>query len=87
MKISDSLGSFELQSANLPGKVEDSKTDLRRTNSRARRAASAALNAWRAFSRIASAMLGRNSKYSVKASPTIESTIFRTSLFPSLVLV
>ena len=41
--ISDSAGSRELQSANLPGKVVDSRTDLRRTRSRARLAASAAL--------------------------------------------
>ena len=43
MKISDSLGSLELQSANLPGKVDDSNTDFRRTNSRALLAASAAV--------------------------------------------
>ena len=40
-----------------------------------------------AFSIIASAIPGLNSKYSVKASPTKESTIPRTSGFPNRVLV
>ena len=44
-KISDSEGSRELQSASFPGRGEDSSTDFRRTNSRAWRAASAALKA------------------------------------------
>ena len=58
MYISDSAGSRELQSANLPGRGEDSNTDLRRTSSRACRAASAALKAWIALSKIASAIAG-----------------------------
>ena len=40
-----------------------------------------------ALSKIASAIAGWKSKYSVRTSPTKESTIPRTSVFPSLVLV
>ena len=65
----------------------DSRTDFRRTNSLARLAASAALKACTAFSMMASPTLRLNSKYSLRTSPTRESTIPRTSVLPSLVLV
>ena len=67
MKISDSAGFFEEQSANLPGRLKESRTPLRRVISRALRAASRAFIAWDALLIIRFAGVGFSSRYS--ASP------------------
>ena len=64
MKISDSDGSFEEQSASLPGSEKESSTFLRRVISRALRAASRAFRACVALLTMRLAGVGFSSRYS-----------------------
>mmetsp|Transcript_23340 Transcript_23340/g.51045 ORF Transcript_23340/g.51045 Transcript_23340/m.51045 type:complete len:200 (-) Transcript_23340:211-810(-) len=86
-KISVRSMSVEEQSASFPGSIDDRSTLLRRTSSRARFAASAAFMAWRALEAMAARTSWWVMKASLSSSATTESTIFRTSGFPSRVFV
>ena len=75
------------QSASLPGRTPVSRADFFRVRSRALRAASRALAACTAFSMIRRADEGFSSSHVPSLSLIRLSTIPRTSLFPSFVLV
>ncbi|MNJ47407.1 hypothetical protein D3C77_425650 [compost metagenome] len=79
--------SLEEQSASFPGSALTSNALLRRVSSRALRAASRAREAWSAFSRTRRDTAGFSSMNSCSFSANKDSTIPRTSLFPSFVFV
>jgi hypothetical protein len=87
MYISLIEGSFEEQSASLPGKLEISSALFLLVNSRAFLAARRALVAIKPFSTIFLATEGFSSKNLSKASEKTESVTVRTSEFPSFVFV
>ena len=83
IKISDTVGSREAQSANFPGRMVDVKRVFRRTISRAARAAIDACCASHAFSKMASRTSGLKSRSLVNSAERMASTAGRTSGFPS----
>ena len=87
MNSSHSRGSFDEQSASLPGIADDSSSDLRRVRSRAWRAATRARDACTAFCTIARPSDGCSSSHSASLSLVAFSTIDRISVLPSLALV
>ena len=80
-------GSRSWQSASLPGRLLLSSAPLRRTRSRALRAASRARAASTAFATIRFATVGFSSRNAPSLSLTMASTMPLTSLLPSFVLV
>ena len=87
MYTSQRSGSFEEQSASLPGMPKDSSGDLRRALSRALRAARRACEAMMALRMISLAGPGLRSNQSPRWSVTALDTNPRASELPSLVLV
>ena len=87
MKSSDSAGSFDEQSASLPGIAALSSNDLRRVRSRAWRAAARAREAWRALLTMRRPSLGCSSSQSLNFSFVARSTEERISVLPSLAFV
>jgi len=87
MKISLSAGSLLWQSASVPGRALSDRAPLRRTRSRALRAASRARAASTTFSMMFLASLGFSSRNMVSFSYTSVATRPATSELPSLVLV
>ncbi len=87
MKISENAGSFSWQSASLPGSAPESSAPLRRTSSRALRAASRARADSTIFSTIFRPTLGFSSRYEPSLSYTTCWTQVLTSEETSLSLV
>ena len=87
MKISDSSGFLDEQSASLPGRANESSTPLRRVISRALRAASRAFRACVALPMMRLAGAGFSSRYSAKPCVTAFWTSGRISELPSFVFV
>ena len=84
---SEISGSFEVLSANFPGKLEISKPFFLRVTSRALLAAIRALAAKSPFSTICFATVGFSSINLLKVSLNNLSVTFRASEFPNLVFV
>ncbi len=87
MKSSDSFGSRDWQSASLPGSEAPSSAPLRRTVSRALRAAMRARAASATFAQIRFATFGFSSRKAPSLSLSIVSTMDFASVFESFVLV
>ena len=87
MKISDSSGRRDWQSANFPGRVSPSKMPFLKTVSFAALAALRASSAKITFSKIRRASEGFSSRKAERASPNTVSTAERASGVPSFALV